>query len=432
MKKVRMFLKNSIKLFIGLIIGGVVSGIIVYAESETLFAGRVVEFDNTKANLTLNGQAVDNVQDALDALYEKAANFTGCPSGYTKYNETNKGYLCTPLIGIGNSYVIPAASGLVAVKTDGTLYTGSGTIREYRYSGGEEEVNNWITFNGENWRIIGFFDDDGDEKYAMRIIREQALGADVPSYYTTNVNGSSYQFSLQSTTMSVSAGIHSSVQPVYQAASVYWNSGGPRSGYNDWAQAGLQFYLNDEDNTSSWYYNNFKKSGASGVNYEQYIDTSTWYLRTITVDSSYYVSGTPSEVYNQEHISGSVYSGNQATWEGKVGLLYVSDYGYAADYTLTSSWSAQVGYYNNLRDINSNDIKTNNWLLGRIQFFSISPSSYSYQYVPIIYGTGNVGGAYPLYLYKFAVRPVLSLESNTPIISGTGAYNDPYKIIAES
>lgn len=51
--------------------------------------------------------------------------------------------------------------GVIAVNTDGELYdanTPTETIREYRYSG--VNVNNYVTYNNETWRIIGIFSEE--------------------------------------------------------------------------------------------------------------------------------------------------------------------------------------------------------------------------------------------------------------------------------
>ena len=70
MSKIKSFFKNNIKLFIGIIIGVVVSGFTVYG-ATIIFDSDEVGFDNTNANLTLNNASVDNVQDAIDAIYIK-------------------------------------------------------------------------------------------------------------------------------------------------------------------------------------------------------------------------------------------------------------------------------------------------------------------------------------------------------------------------
>ena len=66
----KKLLKKNIKLLIGIIVGLLITGTTVYA-ATILYQGNQVGFDNTNAGLTKNNQPVDNVQDALDAIYTK-------------------------------------------------------------------------------------------------------------------------------------------------------------------------------------------------------------------------------------------------------------------------------------------------------------------------------------------------------------------------
>ncbi len=70
MKKICKFIKSNFKVIIAFIIGIIVSGTGVYA-ATIIFNSDEVGFDNTNANLTLNNVPVDNVQDAIDAIYTK-------------------------------------------------------------------------------------------------------------------------------------------------------------------------------------------------------------------------------------------------------------------------------------------------------------------------------------------------------------------------
>ena len=70
MKRICKFIKSNFKVIIAFIIGIIVSGTGVYA-ATIIFQSNQVGFDNTNSNLTLNNVAVDNVQDAIDAIYKK-------------------------------------------------------------------------------------------------------------------------------------------------------------------------------------------------------------------------------------------------------------------------------------------------------------------------------------------------------------------------
>ena len=334
-----------------------------------------------------------------------------------------------------NTLTGEGTDGLVAVNTDGGLYDGTGNIREYRYSGSVSEVKNWLIFNNEYWRIIGIFKGDtsqGSDVWNIKIMREKALEhGKVPqtisngskTYYLVPTD-SSHQYE------DVSEGTYPSVQPSYNAANVFWNA--PDS-ENDWANSGTKYYLNNESNTNSWYYNNFKKSGATGVDYNKYIATTTWYLRAVSVDS-YMTTINVSilDTYSLERSYGSLYSGNSATTSAKIGLINPSDYGYAA---APSRWSYENEYHLGYLV----DLRTNWMLRNSLSYWTISPTNaYNTNYAAYIpsgsdssietdvysYLVGNTSNVWGL-----PIRPVLSLTSSTPFISGSGAYDNPYRII---
>lgn len=63
--------KNNKKLILGIVIGLILSAVTVYATGYA-YAGSGVSFDNTNANLTKqNGDPVETIQDALEAIYRK-------------------------------------------------------------------------------------------------------------------------------------------------------------------------------------------------------------------------------------------------------------------------------------------------------------------------------------------------------------------------
>ena len=66
----KKFIKNNIKVIIAFILGLIISSGGVYA-ATIIFASDEVGYDNTNTNLQINNVAVDNVQDAIDAIYTK-------------------------------------------------------------------------------------------------------------------------------------------------------------------------------------------------------------------------------------------------------------------------------------------------------------------------------------------------------------------------
>ena len=85
------FLKSNKKLFIGLLIGLLLSGITVYATNEILFASSQISFDNTRAGLIkANGDDVETLEDAIEAL----ARVGSCPVGYEMANLGDHSLTC--------------------------------------------------------------------------------------------------------------------------------------------------------------------------------------------------------------------------------------------------------------------------------------------------------------------------------------------------
>ena len=81
------FLKNNIKIVIGIIIGLTIAGTTAYALTVT---SDQITYDNSQSGIEAN-----NVADAIDKLYEKAESSNGkCPEGYIKTNIKDYTYSC--------------------------------------------------------------------------------------------------------------------------------------------------------------------------------------------------------------------------------------------------------------------------------------------------------------------------------------------------
>ncbi len=326
--------------------------------------------------------------------------------------------------------------GLVGINTDGNLYHEGNNeeIREYRYSG--LDVNNYITFNDEMWRIVGVFKDEKGEH--LRIVRNSVLTKDMfPDTYT--INGITYN--IKSTT---------------DGDYAYWNKKADGTGNNDWTTAGLQYWLNTkQDETVEKPNNGYLSYLKDGV--EDLIDTTKYYLGTVTyeyVDSGNLgIKDTPKEAYANERkvecangvgptennsqtaVEGNtgcrVWAENKATWEGKVGFLYPSDYGFSTEST---HWGTMMKFsvFNSTGTNKSSDTswlhkqankKNNEWL--------VSPSSYGTNTVAVLANTGEVSHYKEGYVYSQygrGVRPVLNLKSEVKITGGDGTQANPYTL----
>ena len=262
------------------------------------------------------------------------------------------------------------SSGLYTIThaKDSTLQIGTNEdIIEYRYRGASPK--NYVTFNNEVWRIIGVFPTDdgtGNIENRIKIIKDQSIGN---NYWNTT-----------------------------QVAST--------STYNNWTGATLMKYLN------ATYYNSLTNNGAIDM-----VDDAKYYLGGYTNTNM-----TKDVMYQYERkISGSgtyYYSSNPNSWTGKIGLMYASDYGYAASDECTQNLSS----YNNTTCTSNNwlyNIKVGEWILPQVG--------------------GNNGNVFYVHSYSdvsnctvnnnsLASRPVLYLKPEVMIESGDGTSSNPYKL----
>ena len=285
-------------------------------------------------------------------------------------------------------------SGLVAVATDGTLYTDetTQTLRDYRFSGSNDVVtNNYVNFDGDLWRIIGVMPtekEDGTTENLIKIIKATPLTAEqIPTTYTYN----NVVMTLKNSDTSNLA---------YWNYSNYFN----QTNLNDWTKAAVQYFLNDETEGSSSYYNSIDPI------YQAMIQKSVYHLG----DG---VSDTPLDSYTEEQ-SETKLDGNETIWTGNIGLMYPSDYGYAADSTY---WTTVMLDYDG-------DACNYDWLyIGGNDQWTISPTTVNPSGAVGVYSTGNVY-YHGVNRSPKVVSPVLYLKSEVKILGGTGLEEDAYRL----
>ena len=267
-------------------------------------------------------------------------------------------------------------SGLYTIThpADNTLQIGATeSVTEYRYRGASPK--NYVTFNNETWRIIGVFPTDdgtGNIENRIKLIKDQSIG------------------------------------------NKYWNT----SDSNNWARPAT---LNTELNTT--YLNSLDSTAQSMIGQAKY------YLggKTPTYNNGF--TDTPLQFYSYERktkntTSNEFYYGtNPNSWVGKLGLMYLSDYGYASSNCENKKIYDSNSSSNDIRACNGTNwlynIKANEWLLPQYARFSdgafnvVSDGYVSYD---------NVSYS------QNGVRPVLYLISSAQIIGGNGTSSSPYTL----
>ena len=262
-------------------------------------------------------------------------------------------------------------SGLYTIThaKDSTLQIGNDKdITEYRYRGANPK--NYVTFNGETWRIIGVFPTDdgtGNIENRIKLIKDQNIG------------------------------------------DKFWDTG---VGSNNWARPAT---LNTELNTT--YLNSLDSTSKSMIGNTKY------YLggKYLTYNNGY--ADTPLQFYSYERkiqntTSNEFYNGtNPNSFIGKLGLMYASDYGYAVSDECTQ----------NLNGYDNATCKNNNWLFkGNDEWILPQIASYS-SLALFVYSDGGVNlNDREVRRYLNAVRPVLYLTASVQIIDGDGTSTNPY------
>ncbi len=252
---------------------------------------------------------------------------------------------------------------------------------------------NYVTFNGEKagWRIIGIL--NTPEGQRMKLIRTESIG-DLP-----------------------------------------WNYTPTESDGNDWTTSTLQTLLNSGayyNRTTGQYYIlfdtetlDYTSNGLTDAAKNQ-IDTITWKLGGI--ESKRYNSssnGLASHWYTSERGT-KVYTGRPTEWQGKVGLMYPSDYGYATGGGTSMNRASCLA-----KDLfnwdDASDCKNNDWLLdsSKIQWTlapcpSYSDSVFFVEFDGTVYDNTEYG--------SYVVRPSVYLIPSTSILGGEGTLEKPYEI----
>ena len=271
--------------------------------------------------------------------------------------------------------------------------TGYDEYDNIRYVG--PSPNNYISFNDEMWRIIGIFNvynnDTNTTEKLIKIIRNERIGT--------------YSWDTSDTSV---------------------NNG---NGVNEWSQSDLMKELNTDyldtsktSGTTLWYnYHENSKTGTYDYNKNiksSYIDKIAnvrWILGGIldieNTAKNYYIAER-----GMEHISNPTDGITRTNyWDGKIALMYPSDYGYAStNDTCRDNLSSFTCGKNNWMCYSQND-----WQ------WTLTPNT---NYSPNVFQVFSQRLSYTRASSADDVRPVLFLKSNTQITGGTGTSADPYTI----
>ena len=177
----------------------------------------------------------------------------------------------------------------------------------------------------------------------------------------------------------------------------YWNN---NTSTNTWSESQLNTV-----NLNQNYLNNI------GSTWSSKIATTSWKVGGNTYQNIYRVP--VKQTYQNEIVSPA----ESTTYSAKIGLMYVSDYGYA---TSPSNWNTNLGSYN------STTVRDNNWMWMGYYNWTISRCSGNTNNVFLVGDTGIVFDAYVD--FSLGVRPTFYLNSNVTLSGGNGTQSSPFRI----
>ena len=197
--------------------------------------------------------------------------------------------------------------------------------------------------------------------------------------------------------------------------------------YGDGERIGV-YYWNNATKTNTWSESLLNKTNLNtnfinniGEEWANKIATTTWKVGGNTYSNIY--SKTPSVVYQNEIVNPVTTNttDNATEYSAKIGLMYVSDYGFGAD---PSAWTTTL--YNYDGSVNGSTIRSLNWMHMGYYDWTISRSA---DYSNGAFDVYNDGRVLDNHVYNYiAVRPSFNLESSITYVSGSGSASDPMVI----
>ena len=290
---------------------------------------------------------------------------------------------------------------------DASLTNGAND-NSYRFAGASDAVNNYVCFGSSTtscpddnlYRIIGVF---GDK---VKLIKSD--------YATSALLGTDGDYSKMYTSFATEIGFDNSSYKGNNIANIagytwnYKNNTTINGGYgsNTWSTS-----LLNKTNLNKNFITNI------GVDWAAKIDTTTWKVGGNTWAN---IGTQPAKTAYQNEIVNPVTTNttdNATTYSAKIGLMYASDYGFAA---APSAWIANLNTYN------GEAIKNVNWMYMGLYEWTISRRAGN---ASSVFYVGNAGGlSNGRADYAFGVRPVFYLSSSVNYVSGSGSATDPIVI----
>ncbi len=363
------------------------------------------------AEMLINGETVTNTLNCNEVVELSTNDYSNCTvsfdstgkasvtvtgigkfEGYTCTNGTKENANCTKgeINNIINENAISYIENLYnTAATENGLVKDDTDDQNIRYTGSNEVVKNYVSFDGDVWRIIGIVDGK------VKLVKEKSIG----------------DYSWDSSASDKNSGDGYNI----------WETIDGQTKEDGATKADLNILLNEGYYGGSYpsecfggRNNTIKECPTATINstLKSMVDeNAVWYLgghNSLDIQ--------PKDMYEYERGT-TVHRSDIAKteWTGPVGLIYPSDYGYAVDRTKCTE---------TLNNYANATCTENNWLYKNGHCRTLSPNSSYSSFVFDVGSSGFVG--YSSVYGSFGVVPAVYLKSNILIESGDGSSSNPY------
>ena len=361
------------------------------AELSKCENGSTLSWDDTKKAVIMQGNVSDKCYVYFDIWIPSIADY--CTSGTD---------LATCVKNFGDQG--PSVSNIYIHNS--SLTNGAGD-NSYRYAGANP--NNFVCFGSDAspcpidnlYRIIGVFGENyhgANGKQLVKLIKYD--------YMTTDELGTDGDYSQTYKEWGMDSTYKGTYGDGERIGVYYWNYKATGSATNTWSTS-----LLNKTNLNTNFINNI------GTTWANKIATVTWKVGGNTWAN---IGTKTSSVAYTNEITNPVTTNttdNATTYSAKIGLMYVSDYGFAAS---PDAWTLTMSSYNNTTATN------NNWMYMGLYEWTISRFADGSVSAFRVSSDGYVG--YSDVYFNRGVRASFNLESSVSYVSGSGSMSDPIVI----
>ena len=310
-------------------------------------------------------------------------------------------------------------SGVYAVHHDaiasGNSATGSEipAVTDYRYYG--PSPNNYICLDMEDgstcpdkhlYRIIGSIYEEKENINRIKVIKATPLTDGTTNGFSWDYKSDGTYDNIWAT---ITSGNYSNSLTSGSQLMKLLNSGA-------WWNGTSGSYYNNSTTETTVNFTNYKLSDKA----KSYITTSRYYLGGYNTSDGVMTN----QFYAYERGTTRYDTNRPLYWDGYVGLMYPSDYGYAAGNSCVTG-TAPYKYYRGCKNkdwlwmtTSSNYTHTSEWLMSPRS--DVSTSAFH------VHSDGYVIGYSLKVVYAYSVRPVFYLSSSASITDGEGTSDAPY------